>query len=119
MDIQGKQLIITFLLLLLNAGLYLATRIIFPSNFEKFQENEAKKNILRGLESIKNINPKPNTTTIDWAFWDDTYAFVQGEYPEYEDLNLTDEIYNNYGLNKKKILLSSYNYNLNTYIINR
>lgn len=43
MDIQGKQLIITFLLLFLNTGLYLATRIISPSNFEKIQENEAKK----------------------------------------------------------------------------
>lgn len=29
----------------------------------------------------------------DWAHWDDTYQFVQGDYPRYEDVNFSQEMF--------------------------
>lgn len=34
----------------------------------------------------------------DWAFWDDTYRFVGGEYPDYCDVNCTDDVFPNLGI---------------------
>ncbi len=34
----------------------------------------------------------------DWAFWDDTYRFMGGEYPEYVEVNCTDDIFPNLGI---------------------
>lgn len=34
----------------------------------------------------------------DWAFWDDTYRFIGGEYPEYVDVNCTDDVFPNLGI---------------------
>ncbi|MBC7217897.1 MAG: PAS domain S-box protein [Candidatus Caldatribacterium sp.] len=34
----------------------------------------------------------------DWAFWDDTYEFLGGEYPEYVDVNCTDDVFPNLGI---------------------
>ncbi len=34
----------------------------------------------------------------DWAFWDDTYQFMGGGYPEYVQVNCTDDVFPNLGI---------------------
>ena len=79
--------------------LYFITLIMPFDKFEQLQRKEAEKNILRASEVISNIQLNMEITSRDWAYWDDSYAFVKNEYPDFVDINLTDWVFENIGLN--------------------
>ena len=61
-----------------------------------------RENLARRVEQLLHLveGEKKNLERIvvDWAFWDDTYRFVEGGYPEYVEVNCTDDIFPNFGI---------------------
>ena len=58
----------------------------------KIEAEEAYKDILRARESVNEAANIIDTIVLDWAYWDDTYDFVQSGNPDYLASNLTPDI---------------------------
>ena len=68
---------------------YAALQIVMLGNIKQM-ENENCVGILEGIQ--KNMKSQSDSflrTNRDWSSWDETYNFVQGQYPEYEAEQLT------------------------------
>jgi diguanylate cyclase (GGDEF)-like protein len=99
-DIKKRTIYIAIsMVVVLMVVLYLITLIMPLDKFEQLQRKEAEKNMLRVSEVISNIQINLEITSRDWAFWDDSYAFVKNEYPDFESANLSDWVFENIGLN--------------------
>lgn len=76
--------------------------IIRPSILEDSVKFD-KSNVQKVLETINlQIQSKKDTlnrTNRDWAVWDDTYYYLQGENPEYVGVNLQDDTFDNNMIN--------------------
>ena len=61
--------------------------VVAPA-FDKLELSEARTNLNRAEKAIANDLENLSVITADWAFWDDAYDYVTGEYPAFEDSNL-------------------------------
>jgi len=61
--------------------------IVAPA-FDALELNEAQTNLNRAGKAIANDLENLSAITGDWGLWDDAYAYVNGEYPGFEDSNL-------------------------------
>jgi len=82
--------IITTILLLLVLFLYFLSRIILLNSYLQLEENIARNNTSRVLNALARELEQLSRTTADWAYWDDTYYFVQDRNEAYIAANLTD-----------------------------
>ncbi|MBF0191347.1 MAG: response regulator [Magnetococcales bacterium] len=65
--------------------------VIYPS-FEQLDASEARENGHRSEQAIRRELHHLGLMTQDWAFWDDTYRFIDDRNPEYVAGNLAAEI---------------------------
>lgn len=63
---------------------------VMPS-FSALEQNAAERNQARVLEAIDLQKSQAANSAGDYAIWDDTYAFMLGNGPDYEEKNLTPE----------------------------
>ncbi len=70
-----------------SGGIYAQHRITLPG-FLSIERNEAIKNIQRVTAAIDNEIEQLCSTCRDWAFWDDTYDFIQSRDQTYIKSNL-------------------------------
>ncbi len=73
--------------------LYLATQTIVENGYSELEEQTTRQNVERVLNTISDDFSKMDSTTYDWAAWDDTYYFVQDANAEYIDRNLMDDTF--------------------------
>ncbi|HEY9646256.1 MAG TPA: CHASE4 domain-containing protein, partial [Chroococcidiopsis sp.] len=80
-------------------AVYTVSALIVMSSFATLERqktelnlNQASDALLRDLESL-------GATAEDYATWDDTYAYVQGDNPDYVSINLGKATFSNLGLN--------------------
>lgn len=100
MTLRKKALLIIGLsLLALLALVYVTSRFILLSNLEETEARYTGQNVERALASLSHILLELETTTADWASWDDTYAFIETRDDEYIQSNLLDEAFITLGLN--------------------
>jgi signal transduction histidine kinase len=89
MTLRRKTL---YLVSLTLAGLivlvYLASHGILLHGFEELEAQAVQKDVARVVAVLDRELVSLRATGIDWAYWDDTYAFVQDEAPDYIDINL-------------------------------
>ncbi len=71
----------------LLAGLYAATRAISSRSYAQLEHREVEAAIERAEDAIANRIDVLSRVVADYARWDDTVSFVQGEYPGYLDDN--------------------------------
>ncbi len=71
--------------------------IVAPA-FDALELNEAQTNLNRAGKAIANDLENLSAITGDWGPWDDAYAYVNGEYPGFEDSNLNRPTLANLGL---------------------
>jgi sensor domain CHASE-containing protein len=71
--------------------------IVAPA-FDALELNEAQTNLNRAGKAIANDLENLSAITGDWGPWDDAYAYVNGEYPGFEDSNLNRPTLTNLGL---------------------
>lgn len=58
-----------------------------------------QQNVIRAFTEINHRLASLNTLTAEWSAWDDTYAFMAGEYPEYIDDNIFDNSFSTLNIN--------------------
>lgn len=67
-------------------------------NFRQLEEDEALRNVERATVTLGRNLENLNRTAMDWAAWDDTFAFVDDLNQEYIDSNLVGSTYSNLDL---------------------
>ena len=85
--------------ILLLALLYALSQVILIDSFVQLEQNEVKQDTGRVSNALQSELAELNTTTSDWARWDDSYQFIQDHNEAYIQSNLGDETFINLGLN--------------------
>jgi adenylate cyclase len=92
MKLRQKTLLLIGLTLVGLVGvLYAMLSTIFRSSFAELEERNAHQNMRRVQEAVFEELETLNTTTADYAKWDDTYAFIQRVNENFVRANLLDE----------------------------
>jgi sensor domain CHASE-containing protein len=100
MTLRRKTLLITALALVgLTALIYFLAQVILLNSFTQLEDQSAKQNVQRVLNSLSGELDALNTTTSDWAYWDDTYEFMQDHNSQYVADNFVDSTFADQRLN--------------------
>lgn len=107
MDIPNKKLsiqkkiiyIIIFCSLFFIIIFYIFSSTFLMKSFMKLEDDQVIRNLDRVEFSIKNIIENQSTKIKDWAYWDDTYNFIEDKNKEYIDSNLTNESLSSLNIN--------------------
>ncbi|MBC8097964.1 MAG: HAMP domain-containing protein [Armatimonadetes bacterium] len=105
MSIQVKVIAsITGIFVALFIGLFVLSQSLLLTSYEQLEQDFAQ----RDIERIQNVLEENRVVMLSvletWAGWDDTYEFVQGNYPDYVDVNLADETMINLEINVLALL---------------
>ncbi len=92
MTLRKKTLlIIGITMVCLIAFLYYVSSAFLINGFSQVEQQDTRKNVLRVNEALSDDIAQLGTMTRDWAWWDDTYNFIEDANPEYIKSNPTDE----------------------------
>jgi PAS domain S-box-containing protein len=92
MSLRTKALIAVFAVcLLLLALVYMVSSTIIGQSFRDLEEQSARRDVERVINALDDEIEALSRTNRDYAAWDDSYAFVAGELPDYIASNLSDE----------------------------
>lgn len=121
MKIRTKALttiiVISFIIFMV---LYMLSSFILTPSFTILDQQNNKQDIARAINTLNYRIEQVQSNVRDYAYWDDTYSFVQGNYPDYIDVNFVDSTFLNLGLNFVAIVDSTkqmvyyQSYDLNT-----
>lgn len=75
-----------------------ALRHILVREFLALERENLARRVEQLLHLVEGEKRNLERIVVDWAFWDDTYRFVGGEYPEYVEVNCTDDVFPNLGI---------------------
>jgi PAS domain S-box-containing protein len=100
MNLQDKTLIA--ILLSIIAIIVVITVFVSGSllaNYRDLEHDYVAKDLHQALNKFTDEETTLSALVTDWAPWDDTYDFVNGNQPEYIAANLVPDTYNNLQLN--------------------
>lgn len=100
-------IVISLTLVSLISTLYLASRTILLNSFIELEEQRTHQNVERVLSILSDQLANLETTTQDYAEWDDTYSFVMDGNQDYINANLTDLTFTDLKLNLILIINTS------------
>jgi len=80
----------------LNFGML---RLVVQRSLGQLERDMAMRSLTRCTEAIHSEVRHLDTFVLDWANWDDTYAFVHGRGEEYAAANLLPQTFRNAGIN--------------------
>ncbi|CAG0992665.1 two-component system, sensor histidine kinase [Phycisphaerales bacterium] len=105
MTIRSKTLLVIGLTVsVLMAALFLVSRKMLLKRFEAVDRESAAAACERAFALMEFMDDSIDQTCLDWASWDDTYAYVEDQNKEYADANLTIEALENLGMNVRALL---------------
>src|SRR4030042_1839881 len=94
MSLRKKTfLIIGVTTISLVAILYIISKNILLDSFAKLEAQDTHKNVERALAALTDDLTKLQEVTRDWAAWDDTYAFINGDNDAYVNINIVDSAF--------------------------
>lgn len=100
MKMRTKTLIaILALTITIFVILYWVANSVVLRSFAVLEEQETRKSVMRTTNALLNEYSDLDGKVADWAFWDDTYVFVQNANEDYINLNLGDSTFINLRLN--------------------
>ena len=100
MSVRKKStLIVIVTVLVLMVSLSLIARALMLNSYSDLEAQSIERDVARVQDALSTDIASLNSTTFDYAGWDDTYAFMQGEYPEYTADNFYYEVFDNLRLN--------------------
>ena len=91
----AAALLLIFLALLLGAALVLDQAV--RPGFERLETEAHQRNLTRVAEVLETTVEDMRGRALDYAMWDDTYAYLGGRNPRYAN-DLSDEWFNDYGV---------------------
>lgn len=78
---------------------YIEAITVFLPSFADLEKHDMQKRVVQATNALKNEFADLDSKSSDWAFWDDTYLFVQGKNDAYVETNLIDSTWVNLRLN--------------------
>lgn len=100
MSLRKKTLLIVLAVAVsLNIIVYGTSQTVLITSFQQLEEQNARQNVQRALNTMGDELERLSATTRDYARWDDSYAFIQGQDGEFPTNNLPDDVFTNLGLN--------------------
>lgn len=84
------MLLILIALIILNAIVLGGSRLILLDSYLQIERQAVEENLLRVANAVRNDAKTLGVICADWAFWDDTHAFVQDKNSDYAASNLGD-----------------------------
>ena len=100
MSVRKKTIsIIVATVIFLIGSLSFIARFVLLRSYTQLETREISRNVARVEDALFTEIGNLNRTAGDWANWDDTYAFAQGNYPEYPADNLMDAAFDTLRLN--------------------
>jgi len=96
---------ITSILLFIFTSLTVAQMV--QNSFNQIEETEAAKNLARAKNLLSLEVDRMDILASDWGEWDDTYNFVNGNYPNYPEVNLGEATVANLNVNMMLFFNSS------------
>ncbi len=100
MNVRNQIIVIIVLVIAaLVLGLGFATHTLILNDFADLEDDYLKSTMERTIRSIEREQQFLSTSVMDWSDWDDTYLFVQGMDPEYEQKNLDESVFQYFNLN--------------------
>lgn len=96
---------ITSILLFIFTSLTVAQMV--QNGFNQIEETEAAKNLARAKNLLFLEVNRMDILASDWGEWDDTYNFVNGNYPNYPEVNLGEATVANLNVNMMLFFNSS------------
>ena len=85
--------LVSLTLAALMAILYVVSRITLSAGFSQLERDGTYREAQRVLGALSTRIDALDTTTWDWAAWDDTYQFIEDANPEYIESNLVDSTF--------------------------
>ncbi len=70
-------------------------RLVVTEQFDRAERLEVERDALRAVNAIDVQGQNLDVLLVDWSFWDDTYEFMAGPSPAYDDYvdsNLVDDL---------------------------
>lgn len=99
MSIRTKTLtLIGLTLIILISALYAISQLILLRDYIALEDQNVERNVQRALNAVETKVTFIHNTSIDWAHWDDTYTFLQGQNDNFVAENLLDEVFDYYDL---------------------
>lgn len=92
-------LLIATLFASISLFLYLSSKLILLHSFAQLEQEYTTENVQRALNSITEAIQQINTTTGDYAGWDEAYAFIRNGNKSFIKTNLDDAIFPKLRLN--------------------
>jgi diguanylate cyclase (GGDEF)-like protein len=68
------------------------------------EQEEVNRSLDRAVQAIKETESRLNALTADWAYWDETFMFINGASPEFPARNLVYPTVDNLGLDAISLL---------------
>jgi PAS domain S-box-containing protein len=100
MKITTKAILTVGLALLsLTLTLYFVLSDISVDNFSQLEAKQVTRNVDRAVNAISSEITDVDTTTLDWAWWDDTYTFIEDSNASYQRSNLGEDTFEGLSLN--------------------
>ncbi len=110
MGIRTRIFLTVFLAAIFVAsGLYGAASLLLLNNYKALEREEIQSNLQRVLEALDQELEYLQNTNADWAYWTDTYEFLQHRYPNYPAINLASTTLESLNLDLLVIADSSLN----------
>lgn len=108
LKMQRKALIVVAVLTIsIFVILYAVANLVLLRSFIALEEQETGENVIRTRSALSNEFSDMDAKVTDWAFWDETYFFIQDKNLSYVDLNLADSTFANLRLNLMLFVNSS------------
>jgi len=99
MSLRLKTLFIIGLILIgLVLIIYLITQTVLVRSFVQLEEQNARENVQRAINTLNDQLATLSATNLDYAFWDDTYQFIEDRNQDYIDANLDNVFLVNLGI---------------------
>jgi len=100
MNIRLKTaLIISFIATIIFAMCHLEATFVFVPSFADLEKKAMEEHLIQAVTVINTEVGELDGKTADWAWWDDTYQFMQNKNDAYIENNVIDEAFINLQLN--------------------
>src|SRR4051794_26543921 len=101
MTLRRKTLLIVGLTLVgLIVLVYIAAQIIVLNGFRQLEDQNTRDNVQRAINALNDDLNQLKSSTRDYSYWDDAYAYMQGTNPDFITTNYTPDTFANLRLNQ-------------------
>lgn len=90
---EKTVVIVGITVLVLIAALYTTMQMVLGRGLVQLEEKYTLKSVEQAVNALENRLHELDTKLVDWAYWDDTYEFVQTLSSSYKKANLQDSTY--------------------------